>query len=61
MSGSVELEKFIDELIKWSKEKGYTPHTLIDMRRQLHLSHVAGRVGPGDVYIFAEGRYGLVH
>ena len=32
MSGSVKLEKFIDELISRSIEEGYTPQTFIDMR-----------------------------
>ena len=34
MSGSVELEKFIDELIERSKEKGHISQIFIDMRRQ---------------------------
>ena len=34
MSGSVELEKFIDELIEQSVKKGYVPQIFIDMRRQ---------------------------
>ena len=34
MSGSVELEKFIDELIRRSIEQGYTPQTFVDMRHR---------------------------
>ena len=34
MSGSVELEKFIDESIERLKENGYIPHMFIDMRLQ---------------------------
>lgn len=32
MSGSIELEEFIDELIKRSREKGYVPKIFIQMR-----------------------------
>ena len=34
MSGSVELERFIDELVSRSIEKGFTPQTFIDMRQR---------------------------
>lgn len=34
MSGSVELESFIDELIRRSTERGHTPQVLTDMRHR---------------------------
>ena len=34
MSGSAELEKFIDELIRQSIEQGYTPQMFVDMRHR---------------------------
>ena len=34
MSGSIELEKFVDELIKRSIEKGHTPQMFTDMRHR---------------------------